>query len=221
MEHSPCTSLETDECHVLPEDDEQPNIKKVKLSSPGEETTTINEPQVPLTKMSLWFDGASKGNPGKSGAGWVIRGPNDEPIAYGWKYIGDVETNNVAEYAALEQGLVYIDTVFTSNKPETLMIYGDSKLVVGQVSGTMKVKAPHLVPVCERVRSLLVERFYTRKCNVTLKHIPREENTEADTLSNAAIKIRTTAEFDATLVPISFHAGPTPERFVKRNPQTQ
>ena len=49
---------------------------------------------------TLYFDGCSKGNPGKAGAGYVIYKGNDE-IAYKSVYVGDKETNNKAEYTVI------------------------------------------------------------------------------------------------------------------------
>ena len=45
---------------------------------------------------TLYFDGCSKGNPGKAGAGYAIY-KEDQEIASNSIYVGDVETNNKAE----------------------------------------------------------------------------------------------------------------------------
>lgn len=58
-------------------------------------------------KLYVYFDGCSKGNPGRSGAGCVIynRNPdtdeNVEEVWYASKYVGDRCTNNCAEYESL------------------------------------------------------------------------------------------------------------------------
>jgi ribonuclease HI len=50
------------------------------------------------------FDGASKGNPGWTGMGGVIRDSQGKII---WLYTGSLgnSTNNAAEFGALETGL--------------------------------------------------------------------------------------------------------------------
>nr|QBK93327.1 MAG: RNase H [Pithovirus LCPAC404] len=52
----------------------------------------------------LFFDGCSKGNPGRSGAGAVIK-KDEKTITAVNKYLGDKVTNNYAEYGALILGL--------------------------------------------------------------------------------------------------------------------
>ena len=54
--------------------------------------------------FSLYFDGASRSNPGPASYGGVIYEDNVERYTYK-KYIGST-TNNVAEYQALLNGLL-------------------------------------------------------------------------------------------------------------------
>ena len=58
-----------------------------------------------IDRYKLYFDGASKGNPGISGSGAVIY-KNDIEIFNDSQYVGDNETNNVAEYTGLIIGLI-------------------------------------------------------------------------------------------------------------------
>jgi len=53
-------------------------------------------------RCELYFDGASIGNPGPAGYGYVIR--CGESVYKGSGYIGET-TNNVAEYTGLIEGL--------------------------------------------------------------------------------------------------------------------
>jgi ribonuclease HI len=68
-----------------------------------------------------------------------------------------------------------------------LLIKGDSKLVVHQVSGMWRCHKPHLDEVRERAWSVLAQ--------VVTCWIPREENEEADLLSKDASSQQS---FDAT-----------------------
>lgn len=78
----------------------------------------------------LHFDGCSKGNPGVAGAGAVIYEDGQEIYSKA-VFVGEHETNNVAEYtglligmqAAIEQGI------------RKLIVRGDSQLIIRQMLG--------------------------------------------------------------------------------------
>jgi ribonuclease HI len=55
-------------------------------------------------------------------------------------------------------------------------------LVIRQLQGAWRVKQPHLRPLHEEARSLLAAYDV-----VDLAHVPREQNTDADLLVNAAL----------------------------------
>jgi ribonuclease HI len=137
----------------------------------------------------LQFDGASEPNPGPSGAAYVIFSPVkiDETgnsyrdvIQEGFTYIPHA-TNNEAEYTALILGL----TKALELEITELDVEGDSNLVIQQVQGLWKVKVPRLVPLQSKANKL-VWKFK----KWTLKHVYREENTDADRLSKEALSVR-------------------------------
>jgi ribonuclease HI len=68
---------------------------------------------------------------------------------------------------------------------EELVLYGDSELVVRQLQGAYRVKAPHLVPLFLQVMQLRREIPQFR-----IEHVPRAENRRADELANRAIDER-------------------------------
>ncbi|KAL6865154.1 hypothetical protein ACP4OV_016305 [Aristida adscensionis] len=76
----------------------------------------------------LEFDGASKGNPGKAGAGVIIRRLDGSLIARLREGLG-IATNNVAEYRALILGLKYA----AKKGFKYVRAQGDSKLVCNQI----------------------------------------------------------------------------------------
>lgn len=88
-------------------------------------------------------------------------------------------TNNEAEYRALLLGLELAKDL----RPETLVCFLDSELVVSQINGLWRVKKSHLRELLFKVRQ--VERHYPK---VLYKLIPREENADADTLANEALR---------------------------------
>jgi len=125
----------------------------------------------------LYVDGGSRGNPGPSGAGAVIKGPDGTVVKRLKKRLG-MGTNNRAEYMALIMGVEAARKLGA----ERLHIYADSELMVRQISGRYKVKSPILQPLYKRARGLL-SFFDVYK----ITHIPRALNSEADGLANEAM----------------------------------
>jgi len=137
-------------------------------------------PTIPETdRARAWIDGASRGNPGASGFGVSFHNGDDIEEVIG--FLGQT-TNNVAEYAALIAAL----TLAQRNGIDRLTIFSDSQLLVRQVEGSYKVKAPHLVPIFLKVLKL---RQAIADCQI--HHVRREDNREADRLANQAIDTRT------------------------------
>jgi len=122
----------------------------------------------------LYSDGASSGNPGPAGIGFVIHS-GGHTYRHS-EHIGNA-TNNIAEYTALIRGLEKARALGVSE----LTAYLDSELVVRQVNGDYKVKNPALQELHRRAVSLL--RGFA---SFSISHIPREENKEADALSKKA-----------------------------------
>jgi ribonuclease HI/probable phosphoglycerate mutase len=127
--------------------------------------------------LSLFTDGACRGNPGQGGAGAVLLGRNGEVLGTAKKFLGHC-TNNIAEYRALILGLEAALERGTS----VISIYLDSELLVRQIQGIYRVKNPDLKPLMAEIRDLL-DRFDTWK----IEHVPRSENALADGLANEAI----------------------------------
>jgi ribonuclease HI len=128
-------------------------------------------------RFVLYCDGASRGNPGPASIGAVLYGPDGEAVLEISKAIGRT-TNNVAEYRALIAGLEAAREAGVVD----LEVRLDSLLLVKQMLGEYRVKAPGLKPLAGRARRLLGEIPETR-----IAHVPREDNTVADALANAAL----------------------------------
>jgi ribonuclease HI len=122
-------------------------------------------------------DGAARGNPGPAGAGAVIFDDRGRVVERLGKYLGK-QTNNVAEYRGLILGLRRAAELGA----DELEVVADSELIIRQLTGIYRVKSPVLRELHAEAMALL-KTF--RK--VKLKHIPREENVEADEMSNRAI----------------------------------
>jgi ribonuclease HI len=134
----------------------------------------------PRSELVIYCDGGARGNPGPAAIGAVVLDPSTDPptrLATVSETIG-VATNNVAEYRALVAAL----EAAREFQARSVRVRADSQLLVRQLEGRYKVKQPHLRPHYERARALLAEYE-----DVDLAHVPREENTEADALVNAAL----------------------------------
>ena len=95
------------------------------------------DPGLPLT---VYCDGAARGNPGPAGIGVVLyRSGEDEPLATIGESIG-VATNNVAEYRALLRGL----SEALLRGADEIEVRTDSELMARQISGRYKVTSPLL-----------------------------------------------------------------------------
>lgn len=131
-----------------------------------------------MSKLTIFSDGASKGNPGDAGIGVVITGEDGTVLQEICEYIGKT-TNNVAEYQALIRGLQEAGRLGA----EELQISTDSELMARQLVGVYKVKSKLLKPLHEEAVALL--RGFGK---VRITHVMREFNKRADRLANEAVK---------------------------------
>jgi len=131
---------------------------------------------VKVKRLILHTDGASRGNPGPSAIGAVIRDGSGRVVASISRYIGET-TNNQAEYRAIVAAL---EEAIRLGARE-VEINSDSELVVKQIRGQYRVKKLTLKPLHQRVRELLgaLDGF-------AIAVIPRQQNREADALANRA-----------------------------------
>jgi len=125
---------------------------------------------------TLFTDGASRGNPGPSGAGCVLRDPSGRTVESYAEYLGDPCTNNVAEYKAFVLGLRRAAALGVKK----LEVCVDSQLLQRQVTGLYRVRDDKLLPLYLEAVDIMAARFVA--CSV--RHVPREQNGLADAQSN-------------------------------------
>jgi ribonuclease HI len=89
-----------------------------------------------------------------------------------------IATNNVAEYQAVVAGLELVSGL----QPDEVIVRADSQLLVRQLNGEYRVKAPGLQPLYRSVR-----RLAAGLPRVRFEHVRREENERADALANEAL----------------------------------
>jgi probable phosphoglycerate mutase len=129
-------------------------------------------------KVIVYTDGASRGNPGRAAIGAAIYAEEDgEVVASVSEDIGTA-TNNVAEYRAVIAGLEEAKRLGATE----VDLRADSLLLVRQLTGEYRVKAPGLKPLAGRAAALL-RQFDS----ITITHVRRELNEVADALANAAL----------------------------------
>ncbi len=124
----------------------------------------------------VWFDGASKGNPGPAGAGAIVTMGDKRMVLR--KRLGRA-TNNEAEWHALYLGLQQA----AAWGAKGVTVRGDSQLVIRQFEGRYRVKAANLQQVFRACRGM-IKSFPE---GIDTVWIPREENGEADAAANEAV----------------------------------
>lgn len=129
------------------------------------------------SRVVIFVDGASRGNPGLAGAGWVIQDEEGEVLGKGHAFLGR-RTNNEAEYEAVIRGLKAALELGANE----VFLRSDSELLVKQVNGTYRVKEEKLQALYHAAREAL-QKF--RRFDV--KHVTREQNSDADDQANQAI----------------------------------
>ncbi|MDQ3941157.1 MAG: ribonuclease HI family protein [Actinomycetota bacterium] len=137
-------------------------------------------------KGTLHTDGGARGNPGPAGIGVVLKNERGAVVAEIADGIG-IATNNVAEYKALIAGL----ELALAHGFAQLDIKVDSELVVSQVKGEWKIKKDSLRPLAVKARALM-----NRFDDVSISHVPRDLNADADKLANQGMD---SAQLDAEL----------------------
>jgi probable phosphoglycerate mutase len=124
-------------------------------------------------------DGGARGNPGSAGYGAIIKDASGQILAEIYEGIG-VNTNNVAEYRGLIAALEWA----LAHGHQRLHIRSDSLLIVQQMLGNYRVKHDGLIPLYQQARRLAAQIGH-----VTFEHVRREQNQEADRLSNLGMDL--------------------------------
>ena len=126
--------------------------------------------------LRVYTDWGSRGNPWVAGLGVYIVDKEGTPLERRYKYLGTT-TNNIAEYTGALYGIRRALELWATH----IELYMDSKLVISQLKGEWKVKDAELKKIYLEILQLVWDR------DVSYNWIPREQNTEADALSNKAM----------------------------------
>lgn len=128
-------------------------------------------------RARLYTDGGARGNPGPAAAAYVLEAEDGAVLDARGEAIG-VQTNNVAEYTALLNGLRRAAELGLTE----VEVVSDSELMVKQMRGEYKVKNAAL-----RELSLEAARLARAVGSVTYTAVRREHNVLADRLVNEAL----------------------------------
>ncbi len=132
-----------------------------------------------MKKGFVYSDGGARGNPGPAAIGVMVCNEKGEMLQEHAELIGDT-TNNVAEYTGVIVGLELARKLGL----EEIQYFGDSELVMRQMSGKYKVKTPHILALYQQAKRL--EQSFHK---VTYTQIPREHEKirHVDGLVNAVL----------------------------------
>ena len=134
-------------------------------------------PRDTANSVSINVDGASRGNPGPSGIGYVISDGAGHIIEQSGEFIG-FATSRVAEYLAMRKG---IDKALELGYKSARFV-SDSLMVVNQLNGVFHIKNQDIIPIYNDIQKK-IEQFDA----VSFTHVPRSENYIADHEANVAI----------------------------------
>lgn len=143
----------------------------------GRFTPSHISPRDTASSVTIYVDGASRGNPGPAGIGYRIVDVNGDVIEQGGEFIG-FATSRVAEYYAMRNGVNHAIKLGL----KTVRFISDSLMVVNQLNGIFTIKNQDIMPIYNDIESKL-ENFEA----VSFTHVPRSHNVAADHEANAAI----------------------------------
>ena len=136
-----------------------------------------------IQELKIFTDGGARGNPGLAAVGVFIKDDRGTKIAGFGKKIG-VSTNNIAEYKAVIEALLWIIVNKEKlSKQVKIDFFLDSNLVYSQITGLFKIKNSKLRDLLFEVRQMESEIDML----INYSYIPREKNKEADRYVNLAL----------------------------------
>lgn len=121
-------------------------------------------------------DGANRHTRNLDSVAWVIYYPSSQLMMSRGVCIGP-DSNNIAKYTTI----INLLSEAISYGIDPLVVYLDSQLVVSQLNNIYRVQDPYLYRQFFRVRVL--QRFVY----ITYMHLPRYENSLADSIASQAL----------------------------------
>lgn len=128
------------------------------------------------SQVVVYCDGGSRGNPGPSASGVVIKSTDGKILAEYCEFLGE-RTNNYAEYSAVILAFQKLQEMGVKKAD----FYLDSQLVVRQLNGEYKIKHQDMKLLFAKVIEL------SKEIEVSYTHVLREHNKEADAMVNKCL----------------------------------
>lgn len=123
--------------------------------------------------LCLFFDGSCFPTGSAAYGAFVVK--DGSAVLHQHRFLETEDgTNNIAEWAGLVAGLRYVRQNYSTH---SLHIFGDSQLVIYQLTGKYACKKEHLMPYLREARQLLDGADWQAEW------LRRDKNTEADALS--------------------------------------
>lgn len=110
--------------------------------------------------MTIYTDGASRGNPGESASGYQVFDETGKMLQKGEVYNG-IKTNNYAEYNAIINALKWCIANLDASTIE-IELHSDSRLVISQINGLFKIKSEDMLKLNKEVKEL-IKKFKSTK----------------------------------------------------------
>jgi ribonuclease HI len=129
-----------------------------------------------MDSVVVFCDGGSRGNPGPSALGVVIKTTKGEIIEEIGEFLGE-QTNNYAEYMAVVKAMEYLK----QKNIRKADFFLDSQLVVRQLNGQYKIKSDNIKHLNQKVNELM------SGLDVSFEHVYRQDNKEADAIVNQVL----------------------------------
>lgn len=136
--------------------------------------------------ITIYTDGASRGNPGQAAWAYIITLGNGQVLAHASGTLG-IATNNDAEYCAIIKAMEYAHSKgFTE-----VRVLSDSEIVIRQLTGMYRCKEPRL-----QSKKAIIES-YTRKISTQFGNVSRDHPSirECDRYCNKALDEEARSEF--------------------------
>src|SRR3954470_16522634 len=130
----------------------------------------------------MFFDGSVCDD--GCGIGMLLVSPRGATFSFSIR-LATPRTNNVTEYEAIRKGM----ELLIETRAEAVEIFGDSKLVISQLTEEYKCESESLFPLWLQCRELMAQFRY-----INLNWIPRSQNTEANDLAQMASGYKDVAE---------------------------
>ncbi len=137
-----------------------------------------------MKKITIYTDGASRGNPGPAGVGVVFENEKGQAFKEYAHFLGSKLTNNEAEYLAAIFALKKFKHLFGKKVAKTseVELKSDSELLVKQLTGKYRLSD-------KKIQGFFIE-IWNLKLDfkkVKFTHVSRNKNKKADALANQAL----------------------------------